>query len=49
LKPPNQTLQPSPVGAGSSAFAGYVLGPAWLSLGLPLIDSNDNDGPALQK
>jgi len=26
LKPPNQRLQPTPVGAGSSAFAGYVLG-----------------------
>jgi len=30
----NHALQPTPVGAGSSAFAGYVTGPAWLSLGL---------------
>jgi len=29
----NQSLQPTPVGAGSSAFAGYVIGPAWLSSG----------------
>ena len=30
---PNQSLQPTPVGAGMSAFAGHVTGPAWLSLG----------------
>jgi len=29
----NHALQPTPVGVGSSAFAGYVAGPAWLSLG----------------
>ena len=29
--PPNESLQPTPVGAGSSAFAGYVVDPAWLS------------------
>jgi len=27
----NHSLQPTPVGAGSSAFAGHVTGPAWLS------------------
>src|SRR6185503_2812026 len=31
--PPNHSLQPTPAGVGSSAFAGYVTGPAWLSLG----------------
>jgi hypothetical protein len=31
--PPNHALQPTRVGVGSSAFAGYVTGPAWLSLG----------------
>ena len=30
---PNHALQPTPVGAGMSAVAGYVAGPAWLSLG----------------
>jgi hypothetical protein len=30
---PNQSLQPTPNGAGGSAFAGCVTGPAWLSLG----------------
>jgi hypothetical protein len=30
---PNHTLQPTPVGAVNSAFAGYVTGSAWLSLG----------------
>lgn len=30
--PPNKSLQRTPVGAGSSAFAGYVADPAWLSL-----------------
>ena len=30
---PNRPLQPTSVGAASSAFAGYVTGPAWLSLG----------------
>jgi len=29
----NHALQPTPVGVGSSAFAGYVTSPAWLSLG----------------
>ncbi|MFM2296150.1 MAG: hypothetical protein RLZZ350_2563 [Verrucomicrobiota bacterium] len=29
----NHALQPTPVGAGSSAFAVHVTGPAWLSLG----------------
>ena len=33
LKRPNHALQPTPVGAGSSAFAGHVTSPAWLSLG----------------
>ena len=33
LTPPNHSLQPTPVGAGISAFAGCVTGPAWLSLG----------------
>jgi hypothetical protein len=32
--PPNQSLQPTPVGVGSSAFAVHVIGPAWLSLGV---------------
>jgi len=27
----NKSLQPTPGGAVSSAFAGYVIGPAWLS------------------
>jgi hypothetical protein len=27
---PNHSLQPTPDGAGSSAFAGYVTGPGWL-------------------
>jgi hypothetical protein len=26
-----KSLQPTPVGAGSSAFAGHVTGPAWLT------------------
>jgi hypothetical protein len=30
---PNQSLQPTPVGAGISADAGDATGPAWLSLG----------------
>ena len=30
---PNKSLQPTLVGAGISAFAGYIAGPAWLSLG----------------
>jgi hypothetical protein len=30
---PNKSLQPTPVGVGISAFAGYVTDPAWLSLG----------------
>jgi hypothetical protein len=30
---PNKSLQPTPGGAGSSAFAGYATGPAWLSSG----------------
>jgi hypothetical protein len=29
----NHSLQPTPVGAGISADAGHVIGPAWLSLG----------------
>ena len=29
--PANHALQPTPVGAGSSAFAGDVTGPAWLT------------------
>ena len=29
----NQSLQPTPVGVVCSAFAGHVIGPAWLSLG----------------
>lgn len=29
---PNKSLQPTPVGVGSSAFAGHVVAPAWLSL-----------------
>jgi hypothetical protein len=29
---PNQSLQPTPVGVVSSAFAGHVTDPAWLSL-----------------
>src|SRR5262245_35780186 len=28
---PNKSLQPTPVGAGLSAFAVHVTGPAWLS------------------
>ena len=28
---PNKSLQPTPVGAGMSAFAGHVTDPAWLS------------------
>lgn len=28
---PNQSLQPTPVGVASSAHAGYVTSPAWLS------------------
>jgi hypothetical protein len=28
---PNQSLQPTPVGIVSSAHAGHVTGPAWLS------------------
>jgi hypothetical protein len=28
---PKKSLQPTPVGAGSSAFAFHVIGPAWLS------------------
>jgi hypothetical protein len=28
---PNQSLQPTPDGAASSAFAGHVTSPAWLS------------------
>jgi len=32
VKHPNHTLQPTPDGVGSSAFAGYTIGPAWLSL-----------------
>jgi hypothetical protein len=28
---PNKSLQPTPVGAGISAFAGHVIDPAWLS------------------
>jgi hypothetical protein len=35
----NKSLQPTPVGAGSSAFAGHVTGPAWLSLGRSVIAS----------
>lgn len=31
--PANHALQPTPDGAGRSAFAGRVTGPAWLSLG----------------
>jgi len=30
-QPPTKSLQPTPGGAGSSAFAVYVTGPAWLS------------------
>ncbi len=29
----NKSLQPTPDGAGRSAFAGHATGPAWLSLG----------------
>lgn len=29
----NQSLQPTPDGAGMSAFADHVTSPAWLSLG----------------
>ena len=29
----NQSLQPTPDGAGMSAFAVHAIGPAWLSLG----------------
>ena len=29
--PPNRSLQPTPDGAFSSAFAVHVIGPAWLS------------------
>jgi hypothetical protein len=28
---PNQSLLPTPLGAGSSEFAGYVTRPGWLS------------------
>jgi len=28
---PNKSLQPTPDDAGISAFAGHVIGPAWLS------------------
>ncbi len=31
MTPPNQSPEPTAVGAVSSAFAGYVTGPAWLS------------------
>jgi len=31
--PPNNALEPTPVGALSSAFAVDIIGPAWLSLG----------------
>lgn len=30
---PNKSLQPTPDGAGISAFAAYITSPAWLSLG----------------
>jgi hypothetical protein len=30
-EPPNKLLQPTPVGAGMSAFADHVTGPVWLS------------------
>lgn len=30
---PNKSLQPTPVGVVSSADAGHVVDPAWLSLG----------------
>jgi hypothetical protein len=33
VESPNKSLQPTPGGAGISAFAGHVTGPAWLSLG----------------
>src|SRR5262245_9832973 len=29
---PGKSLQPTPDGAGMSAFAGYLTGPAWLSV-----------------
>ncbi len=39
MPPNNNALEPTPVGALSSAFAVDIIGPAWLSLGRSLYES----------